>query len=150
MFFFLSPETSIIHSPQTHRSFNSNNSFVNVQCFLANDCNGHMQTPHKFWCLSSKKCQSHSKTYIHGIWHPSCTGYCSWVMKWSHPHLQLNFIFRTPEGWGPLFCSGEKKHYLKSVSISANPTAQSKFFTGGWMDDMKWTFCSFKLFTFGT
>lgn len=87
------------------------------------------------------------------FWHPSCTANCSFYLCYGMvpSPSQLDFIFRTFEGWGHLFCSGlKKKIILKSVSISANPTTQSKFFTGRWMDNMKWTFGSFKLFTFGT
>ena len=87
------------------------------------------------------------------FWHPSCTANCSFYLGYGMvpSSSQLDFIFRTFEGWGHLFCSGlKKKIILKSVSISANPTTQSKFFTGRWMDNMKWTFGSFKLFTFGT
>lgn len=45
----------------------------------ANDGNGHMQTPHKFDVLVQKKINQnnretfHSKNYVHGIWHHSCT-----------------------------------------------------------------------------
>lgn len=96
---------------------------------------------------------SHSKNYVHGIWHPSCTVNCSFYLGYEMvpSSSQLDFLFRTLKGWGHLFCSGKKTNArLKSVSISANPTTQSKFFTGGWMDNMKRTFRSFKLFTFGT
>lgn len=51
----------------------------------ANDGNGHMQTPHKFDVLAQKKRNQtngeifHSKNYVHGIWHPSCT-VCEWFI----------------------------------------------------------------------
>ncbi|KAI5269254.1 Bpi Fold-Containing Family B Member 2 [Manis pentadactyla] len=47
---------------------------------VANDGDGHMQTPHKFDVLVQKKINQnnketfYSKNYVHGIiWHPSCT-----------------------------------------------------------------------------
>lgn len=71
-------------------------------------------------------------------------------MEWSHPHPSWTLFSGHLRDEGTCFALVKKNASLESVCISANPTTQSKFFTSGWMDNMKWTFCSFKLFTFGT
>lgn len=126
---------------------------LNVQCFLADDCNGHMQTPHKFWCLGSKNVNISQQELC--TWYLASFLHCKLFLLpglWNGPILiPAGLCFQ--DTWGmraPVLLWLKKNASLKSVSVSANPTTQSKFFTSGWMDNMKWTFCSFKLFTFGT
>lgn len=120
----------------------------------ANDGDGHMQTPHKFDVLVQKKINQnnketfYSKNYVHGIiWHPSCTVNGSFmdvkmVPSLSWAEFKLYHIRLGDEG-NFFLCRQKNLSVLKSVSISAHSTTQSKLFSSGWVNNMEWTFSSF-------
>lgn len=72
----------------------------------ANDGNGHMQTPHEFDVLAQNKINQtngetfHSKNYVHGIWHPSCTVNVHFHGCKNGPVLILSSLNFTTSAWG--------------------------------------------------